>query len=373
MKGRYFFAAALTAAFASLSYADPPKEFSISPGFNITKDSPGFSITKGEVLKSKCGCTDCKCPAGVCPDCDATAKKDPMWFTCRISVDLGNATAHGTGTPIVSENGKTLILTNAHVVSVTDKPISVQFGDKTYSARYVAGSQVRDVAPGQIKVDGPDLCVLEIDGTRDVVEFADELPAIGEAVYQYGFGGSLDGKPVYRTGTVVPNPSATPYLTSNLRGVSGDSGCAVFDSRGRMLGVGWGGNGVSYAETVSTVNGFLLAKANTIFRLFPKARERVAARRLARNPVEVVPAPDTDFSKKAPQAPAPQPKFDAAPPKTAPLGSGVPPKPTAAGDWQWDDTKKTWWKWNTPGVAGSNCPDGNCPLPGVFYMPRRVR
>lgn len=372
MISRFLVVAALTAVLAGVGYADP-NEFTISRG------TPEFKITQGtfkSTAKEACPfCGDaCKCPPTVCPDCDTKAVRDPLWFTCKISVDLGNATASGTGTPIASENGKTLILTNAHVVPSGDRPISVKFSDKTYVGRYLAGSQVSDVAQGMINVNGPDLCVLEIDGTRDVVEFADEQPALGEVVYQYGYGGSLDGKPVYRHGVAVVNPSSKVYLTSNLRGVSGDSGCAIFNARGKMVGVGWGGNGTSFAETVGTVNGFLTAKAHTVFRLFPRARERTAERRTARNPI-VVPSQMPDVGKAPPQAPAPQPKFDAAPLKAAPLGSGVPPKPAAAGDWQWDATKNAWWKWNTPGVSGvaGDCPDGRCPAPGAFYAPRRGR
>lgn len=346
-----------------------------------------FLLAAGLILSALCGtaASQEKSRFDVTPGFKISPAAAPVvnladpWYACRISVRLVDATSYGSGTLLAAENGKTVVLTNAHVVRDNANPISVHLNGKTYPAKYVIGSVVTDLPADPvtgtqgIHVDGPDLAVLEVDADLGGVTLADDVPAVGETVFQMGYGGSTDGKPVMRSGVVIKE-KFSGRLNSTIPSVQGDSGCGVFNKDGQLVGVTFGGTGtVSLAETVTTVRTYVL-QSDKKFVLFPRLRARLEAAREAR------------AQRRAEAAqPAPEWSFDQAPKaaQPAPRGDGVPPRPPGDG-WQWDATRKLWWKWVTPPLSrpvtsvgqpyfppGSgfqilppqaNCPTGTCPL-----------
>lgn len=353
-----FAVATLLTAFTMTSTAADPPKFEIVGGFSV---NPGIVADK-------------PCDEGCRP-----ATIDDQWFACQISVaHPGGVTSYGSGTPLASENAKTLVLTNAHVVRDGTRPITVTAKGKAYVARYVTGSTVTDTGPNTISVDGPDLCILEVDANLGGVTLADESPAIGARVFQCGFGGSQDGKPIVKSGVVSVNPTAKSYLASTIPAAQGDSGCGVFNADGQLVGVTWGGNTVALAETATTVRTFVLKAANK-FRLFPRLRDRLEARQARRAAAAALSAiPVIPLSNAPPQAPAPKPKegpgFEsappkkeppkAAPPKKEPLKAAAPATVTYRYEYAGRDRRGVdHWRLVPNGVSGSpDCPDGKCPL-----------
>ncbi len=346
--------------FGTAYAADTPPKFDVQPGFKVTSEAP---------------------PAKAAEDAkpDADAKLDPTWFACRICVDHGNSKACGSGTPVHCEDGKTTILTNAHVVPLADKdkPITVVVAGRSYTAKYLEGSEVVNVGPNQIEVKGPDLCLLQIDYEIGHVALAEEPVPVGGQVWQFGYGGvQVNQGPTVKSGIVVKSRYSETVLTSTLNTVSGDSGSGVFNTRGELCGVTWGSDGQSQqmAVEVTTVRTFL---ARTPLKtLFPRLAARIAARKAARElsklppPMPEAPAIgrngpcDPKLVAPATGAPKASPPATAAPGATqpstnAPVGSG---QPGTAG-WQYDARRGVWWKWNTPGVGSAPnqvCPPGGC-------------
>jgi S1-C subfamily serine protease len=213
---------------------------------------------------------------------------DP-WYSAHVQVDLGGgATTHGSGTLIGCEDGRSLILTNAHVCESAQHPVTCTIAGRTYPARYEEGSTVSYVTPTQIRVDGPDLCVLSIAADLDYVQVAESLPAEGAAVWQCGFGGGVG--PTLRRGYATANRCAEPTLTSTIPTIQGDSGSGVFDSAGSLVGVTWGAaEGTSYAVHVTTVHRFLLR--DRLRAAFPRLAARVGARHAPQAPRGTLSAP----------------------------------------------------------------------------------
>lgn len=233
------------------------------------------------------------------------ASKDATWYAARVEVERApGTTAVGSGTPIYSDNGKTLVLTNAHVVRDDTKPVTVVLDGKRHPAKYVSGSEVRDVDQNTIAVDGPDLCLLEVEADLDYVGFAEADAKPGAEVFQHGYGGSSDGKPILRSGQVL-REHFVGQLNSDVGSVQGDSGSGVFDKYGLLVGVCHGGTEtVSIAERVTTVTTFT-TKSERVFRLFPRLRARLEARKTA-NAAMQPPEPPMAVTPALPKAPAPK-------------------------------------------------------------------
>lgn len=205
-----------------------------------------------------------------------------------ISVDLGGGrTAGGTGTVIAAENRKTLVLTNAHVVPSAAHPITVTYWcDRkpwTSPATYIGGSSVDNVGPNQIRVNGPDLAILAIEAELPAVEIADTIPATGEAVSLYGFGGSGSTvHPTLKTGRVLrqdnwQTTAGDPIARTSIETVNGDSGSGIFNEQGQLVAVHWGGGAVR----LDTVTTFIVAKLRGPG-LFPKLQAKLAARKISK-------------------------------------------------------------------------------------------
>ncbi len=279
---RKMFLAALVAALTGTAYSqDVQPKFDITPGFTI---SPNKADVKVKGRCGKCG-DECKCPTGVCESgvCISDAvSSDPLSFACQIHVDMGGGqTAHGSGTTVHSEKGKTLILTNAHVVpkNFSQQPITVTSSGKTYKARYLDGSEV--IQNGNtVDVRGPDLCLLEVDVQLGHVSFADAPPAVNDTVSLWGYGG-MQPTAKQKTGRVLNNELAVPTLNHTAPTVNGDSGAGIFNKDGQLVGVHWGGTGGvrAYGVELTTVQTFLV-KAHRGW--FPRLTNRIEAKREAK-------------------------------------------------------------------------------------------
>jgi hypothetical protein len=205
------------------------------------------------------------------------ARAGDLWFAGRVKVDRdGGVVAYGSGTPVACEGKKALILTNAHVVRDLDRdaPIAVTVEGTEYAAKYVGGSKVTAVGEREIKVHGPDLCLVEVDAELGWAEFDTAGFGEGERVWRWGYGGSTDGKPVLRGGKVVKSPLENS-LADEGGSVVGDSGSGVFNRAGKLVGVTWGrddgGRGLSVPLT--TVHTFL---TDTAPDRYPEFRKRLA-------------------------------------------------------------------------------------------------
>lgn len=222
-----------------------------------------------------------------------------------ISVDLGNgATGGGTGTVIASENGRSLILTNAHVVESADHPISVTYWcDRRpwiQPATYLGGSSVSHLSGSLIHVNGPDLALLEVKADLQPVELATEIPATGEAVQLFGFGGAdLSGTtPIRKSGRVLPEPGwIEPATKTSIQTINGDSGSGILNDRGQLVAVHWGGGAVRLDSVHSFTVSTLQRKG-----VFSRLKDRLAARKIAKAVAGVFAGSPSPPPVKAPAA-----------------------------------------------------------------------
>jgi hypothetical protein len=170
----------------------------------------------------------------------------------------------GTGTVVASGAGKSKILTNAHVAVDDTLPLFVLRGDRKFPATYLAGSRVthfRFADGGRgVRLDGPDLALLEVAAELPVAAVAAADPAPGTRVRLWGHGTGFD---TTLAGAVLDSGRiAVPTLLTSLGTRSGDSGSGVFDADGKLVGVCWGGDGKKcYGVPASVVNRFLTEKA----------------------------------------------------------------------------------------------------------------
>jgi S1-C subfamily serine protease len=303
-------------------------------------------------------------------DAEPETATDPKASSVLVQRDMGNGTGQaGTGTVIASENGKCLVLSNAHVVENDARPLFVRKGAKVYPATFVASSRVVPTGPGSIHVEGPDLALVVIDADLPAVKIADARPAPGARLRQFGYGGRRPGdEPSFKEGKVTANRYANDYLTGTLVSQSGDSGSGLFNDQGELVGVTWGGTLADPTAHVMAVPlpvvKVYVAASTERKGLFPRLRERLKAR-FGKNdakPEAKQPA-EPPAAKVDPKKPVAEPKK----PESKGVGSTQPPPPPGEG-WMWDPTRKVYWKWNAPrgsnvGVGG-NCPGGVCPLPG---------
>jgi S1-C subfamily serine protease len=127
----------------------------------------------------------------------AAVAADPSASTVYVHCDRGNGTGQaGTGTVIACEDGRSLVLTNAHVVEGPGG-ISVTHGKTVYPATYLAGSKVTyflypDRTLG-LRTEGPDLALVTVDAVLPAAPIADEEPAAGSAGQLVAVHRSSDG------------------------------------------------------------------------------------------------------------------------------------------------------------------------------------
>lgn len=364
---------AAAALFAPAGRADDTPPFSVTPGFVVTPPA---------AKADKCACTACACEPGDCPGRCGTAAAvaaNPMWFALKVQVGLsGGRHGIGSGTPIYSGEGKTLVLTNAHVATqdCTSFTVVVPTG-KTYAARRLDGSNVRHKTPTEIVIDGVDLAILEVEGELGAVQIAASAPAVNEQVWQFGYGGGVG--PTVRTGYVMSSPFSEPTLCSSIPCIQGDSGSGVFNVRGELVGVTHGGTADGriphMAVPMAAVRAF--AAKPLLARLFPRLSDRLAARAAAREAASAAGAAaregkvDPLNPAAPPAAPAPKAASPAAPQASAPAAPSDPFGLAAQG---WTYRGNGVWT-RSGGVsgapAGSACANGQCPAPAFSGRTRR--
>ncbi len=269
------------------------------------------------------------------------------WFAAQVRVDMGliegkHHVGYGSGTPIHQEDGKTLILTNAHVVPDGSHPVTVTINGATYKARHVEGSVVtRDAGGRRISLDGPDLALVEVGAELGAVAIAAAMPDLGYSVYQWGYSGRGDAEApslVKREGIVYDSTAYKGELSSSLCVESGDSGAGVFNSSNELIAVTHGravfsdqvALSRSFAVELVVVRAFLARPR--LAKLFPRIAARLAAKRAAK----VLPPAVVSDAKRPAQPDVkvpPKPDANKVPPKKgdakAPDPKPVPKKDVA--------------------------------------------
>jgi S1-C subfamily serine protease len=188
---------------------------------------------------------------------DATAQQSKGLV--EITSTLNGGTAAGTGM-ILTSNG--VVVTNHHVVAgaTAIKVTDVSTG-KTYTATYVGGDSTTDVAVLRLS-DASGLTPVTF--ANSAAATGDEITSVGDAG---GDGGSLTASPgtVSALGqdiTVQEDNGSTAALTNLIQLdayiVPGDSGGAVFDTSGDVVGMNVAASSgsssvVGYAIPASTV------------------------------------------------------------------------------------------------------------------------
>lgn len=207
----------------------------------------------------------------------------------------------GTGTVIASEAGKSLILTNAHVVPSAAHPITVTYWSEGHAwrqeATYLGGSSVDDIRPGLIHVNGPDLALLSVNASLHPVEIAAAIPAQGESVRLYGFGGASETEPTEKRGRVLPEPGwVEPATKTSIETINGDSGAGILNDRGELVAVHWGGGAVRLDSVREFTVSVLERKG-----WFARFKDRLAARKIAKALASVTPFASSPPAVKAPE------------------------------------------------------------------------
>ena len=171
----------------------------------------------------------------------AVKEVDPEDFAVFIAhTDATGAVDSGSGTVVASEQKKALILTCAHVAPnwAGDK-LTVKRRGKDWSADWVAGSKVTQEVDHvkqeiHLSIDGVDLSVIQIDADLPAASLAAKVPSKGDRLRSFGFaGGYWKEGPFPKVGKVEDPDAITCWLDAR----PGDSGSALFDSDGRIVGV----------------------------------------------------------------------------------------------------------------------------------------
>lgn len=206
----------------------------------------------------------------------AVALGGPEQSSCFVQRHFRDGTSDaGTGTVIAAEFGRSLVLTNAHVLESGTGKLTVTLAGKEYPATFLYGSRVSHTGPSLIHVDGPDLALCVVGEELPVAPIAALDPAKGDRVRMWGFGGRLgkDG-PKFRSGKAVEGPRfVDPTDLARMGTISGDSGSGWFNDAGELCAVHWGGDGqTAYAVPVRVARPFIRDHAA---RLFPGLAKRL--------------------------------------------------------------------------------------------------
>ena len=182
------------------------------------------------------------------------AKVDPA--IVDINTTLGNGSAAGTGM-IVSSTGE--ILTNNHVVSgSTSISVTVQGRSQTYSAHVVGVDQSQDVAVIQIDQNVSGLPTVTIADSSSL-QVGDTVIAIGNALGQGGAPHVTSGQVTALDQTITASTGGSNAETlngmieSNALIYEGDSGGALVNSSGQVVGMITAGQAQGFRSAASDV------------------------------------------------------------------------------------------------------------------------
>ena len=164
----------------------------------------------------------------------------PVDSAALVEYKLPEEFSAGSATCVACENGKSLMLTAAHVVPDAKGELTVTLSGKKFKAKYLTGSPVKELVLPDGKVievvDGVDLALLVVDDKLPPVAIAKEPAKKGDVVHQFGYAGgppfAADG-PHFKQGKVT-KPDA---LWSSADARRGDSGCALLNAKGELVGV----------------------------------------------------------------------------------------------------------------------------------------
>lgn len=146
------------------------------------------------------------------------------------------STGHGSGTVVACENGVALVLTNRHVCPDQGQSIVVKWTHGgTAFARWLCVDEWADLAALAVAV--PNDC--------EVCPPARRAPEAGESVVQFGY--SVTPGPLRRIGMALKQDgwrslSGLQDWTASTGSQPGDSGSGVFNEKGQIVAVVWGGD-----------------------------------------------------------------------------------------------------------------------------------
>ncbi|WP_162255468.1 S1C family serine protease [Aeromicrobium sp. Root236] len=171
---------------------------------------------------------------------DATAAQEAGLVYINTTVDYGAGQAAGTGMVLTSDGE---ILTNHHVVEgATAITVQVVSTGKTYQAAVVGYDSTHDVAVLQLK-DASGLTTIKPD-TSNAVAVGDKVTGVGNANGDGGAASAAAGTvaALNRSITVQSDAGSGAERLSGLIQVSadiiaGDSGGALYDSDGEVIGM----------------------------------------------------------------------------------------------------------------------------------------
>jgi S1-C subfamily serine protease len=230
-----------TAALAELTSAPKSTSSSIAQnGYGIFGRGGTYGRGQGNGLQSGGQAIGQQATAGETPAVAATAAQTVGLVTINTILDYDNdEQAAGTGM-ILSSDG--YILTNNHVIAdSTNISVTVESTGKTYKASVVGSDTTADVAV--LKLTGAS-------GLTPVTFDSSEKVTVGQSIYSVG-NAEGTGRLVTAVGTVgavnqsltissddgSPSEHLTGMIELQSDVVSGDSGGALFDTRGRVIGM----------------------------------------------------------------------------------------------------------------------------------------
>ncbi len=149
--------------------------------------------------------------------------------TVPVAVEGVGIAGSGTGVCIASAGGKSLVITNRHVLKDVTKCWAIVDG------KLVKGTVV-------FVNDGPDdLAAMEIEATVDVAVLATADPAIGDSVTHYGrMSGPQKGKVQGLLGFTTGAGVQVIELLSDTVSIPGDSGAGVFSATDQLVSLNTG-------------------------------------------------------------------------------------------------------------------------------------
>lgn len=156
--------------------------------------------------------------------CDARAAA-PTADPAASAVVVRGGNAAGSGVVVHCEGGRSLVLTNRHVVEATGPAVVVVCGGKSHPGRLAGVGRPGDVA------------AVVVDAELPACPLADAEPAAGAELVQYGSPWHAGGRLLPKAGRLLPpRPGVRWDVATTIATESGESGAGVFRG-GRVVAV----------------------------------------------------------------------------------------------------------------------------------------